>query len=180
MHILVAILTALGVAAVWYYRLKAIGGAARDIGKAAEKVANAPRKFAFMRRAGHAGLKSVEDPREAAAILMVLAAGGGGDKPVSGPACAVLTDEAAEQFELDAGEAGALIDHALRMVRDVDVPDGVAARMAQVIISTPGIGSKELVDLDAMLVAATEADGEARAERLKLLQIYRDRAGLRA
>ncbi|MEL6324324.1 MAG: hypothetical protein AAGJ29_05845 [Pseudomonadota bacterium] len=180
MHILIAILTALGVAAVWYSRLKAMGGMARDVGQVAEKVVNAPRKFAFMRRAGHTGLKTVEDPREAAAILMTLIAGAGQGRTISHAAGDVIMEETAKEFDLDEEEADALLSHALWMVRDVAVPDGVAARMAQVVISTPGIGPKELVDLDAMLVAVTEADGAAGSDKLKLLQVYRDRAGLRA
>lgn len=177
MHILIGLLTLLGAIAVWYYRLKMIGGAARDIGRAAERVMNAPRKFAFMRRANQTGLKGVEDPREAASILMVLV--GGGSK-LSPEARQTIEAETIKKFDLDAEEADALVTHALWMVRDVEVPTGVTMRMAQVVIATPGIGPKELVDLDEMLIAVSEANGAADASALKLLQIYRDRAGLRA
>ena len=180
MHILIAILTVLGAAAAWYYRLKLIGGAAKDVGKLAGRVVNAPRKFAFMHRAGRVGLKAVDDPREAAAILMALVAGGEGSRSVSAMARDVMEEEVAQQFELETGEAEALIVHALWMLRDVEVPAGVAERMARIVITTPGIGPKELVDLDEMLVAVSEADGAAGAGALKLLQIYRDQAGLRA
>ncbi|MEM9667938.1 MAG: hypothetical protein AAF950_03360 [Pseudomonadota bacterium] len=180
MHIVIAIVTAIGVIAAWYYRIKMIGGAARDIGKAAQRVANAPRKFAFMRRGRQVGLKGVEDPREAATILMVLVAGGQGGRELTDPQRDVILDEVADHFELDNEESETLVVHAQWMVRDVEVPAGVGERMARVVITTPGIGPKELVDLDEMLVAVSEADGTAGAEGLKMLQIFRDQAGLRA
>ncbi|MEO1475803.1 MAG: hypothetical protein AAFS13_05425, partial [Pseudomonadota bacterium] len=135
MHILIAILTALGALAAWYYRLKMIGGAAKDIGRVAERVANAPRKFAFMQRAAQTGLKSVDDPREAAAILMVLVAGGQGGKVLTDPQRDVIMAETAEHFELNDEEAEALLVHAQWMVRDVEVTSGVGERMARIVIT---------------------------------------------
>ena len=67
MHILGLILVGLTTAAVWYMRLKALGGAARDVHKIAKRVQNAPRKFAFMHRAGRSGLRAVD-----ALIFMLL------------------------------------------------------------------------------------------------------------
>ncbi|MEO0881649.1 MAG: hypothetical protein AAFY34_02850 [Pseudomonadota bacterium] len=180
MHIVIAIVTAIGVIAAWYYRLKMIGGAARDVARVADRVVNMPRKFSFMRRAAHTGLKAVDDPREAAAILMVLVAGGEGGNELTDHQRAVIMEETAEQFDLDEEEAEALLVHAQWMVRDVQVPAGVGERMARIVITTPGIGPKELVDLDAMLVAVSEADGTAGSEGLKMLQVFRDQAGLRA
>ncbi|MEM6410982.1 MAG: hypothetical protein AAF683_05560 [Pseudomonadota bacterium] len=180
MHIVIAIVTAIGVIAAWYYRLKMIGGAARDVAKMADSVANIPRKFSFIKRAGHTGLKAVDDPREAATILMVLVAGGEGGKELTDHQRDVIMGETADHFDLDQDEAEAILVHAQWMVRDVEVPAGVGERMARVVITTPGIGPKELVDLDAMLVAVSEADGTAGSEALKMLQIFRDQAGLRA
>ncbi|MEO1406593.1 MAG: hypothetical protein AAFV54_08890 [Pseudomonadota bacterium] len=180
MHIVIAIVTAIGVIAAWYYRLKMIGGAARDVVKVADKVTNMPRKFSFMRRAAHTGLKAVDDPREAATILMILVAGAEGGKRLSDHQRSVILCETAEHFDLTEEEAEDLLVHAQWMVRDVQVPAGVGERMARVVITTPGIGPKELVDLDAMLVAVSEANGTAGSEGLKMLQIFRDQAGLRA
>lgn len=180
MHILIAAIAFLAALATWYARLKRIGSAARDIGKVAQRVRNAPRKFAFMRRAATSGLKSVSDPREAAAILMVLVAGSGQGRQLETAQSDRIQEETRQAFELTPEEAEALLTHAVWMVREVDVPGGVAARMAQIIVRSPGIGAKELVDLDTMLVAITEAVGAPAPEQLQLLQVYRDKAGLRA
>lgn len=180
MHIIIGILTLLGGLAAWYYRLKMIGTAAKDVTRLAQRVRNAPRKFTFMRRVGSVGLKAVNDPREAAAILMVLIAGGYGERPLKDAAVKTIKREIAGAFELNSEEAGQFITHAVWMLRDVEAPSGVAARMAQVIIRAPAIGAKEVVDLDTMLIAVSEADGLPDEDTLRLLQIYRDRAGLQA
>ena len=180
MHILIGLLTLLGGLAAWYLRLKAIGTAAKDIGNMAERAVNMPRKFAFARKASHTGLKTVEDPREAAAILLVLIAGGHQEQDLKDAQIDIIHSETSTAFELTDEEADALLTHAVWMVRDVDVPAGVMKRMAQIIVKTPAIGAKELVELDAMLVATSEALGTPEDEQLALLQIYRDQAGLRA
>lgn len=122
----------------------------------------------------------MEDPREAAAILLALVAGVRRGEAIGDEARATIIAETSQQFELDEEEAEALVTHAAWMVRDVDVPLSVAATMSRTIINTPGIGPKELVDLDSMLVAVSEAGGPPQSDQLQLLQAYRDRAGLRA
>ncbi len=167
-------------AAVWYSRLKALGGAARDVGKVARRVRNAPRKFAFMHRAGRTGLRAVDDPREASAILMVLMAGGYGEQPMDPEYERVIQQEASKVFDLDAGEAEDLMTHAVWMVRDVELVSGVVLRMTQMIKQTPGIGPTELVDLYEMLSAVGQAVTAPNEEQQRILELYRGKVGLSA
>ena len=52
-------------------------------------------------------------------------------------------------------------------------------KLSQLIVSSSVLGPKEVVDLDAMLVAVSEAEGLPTREQLALLQVYRDKAGLK-
>lgn len=178
MHILILIVTILGGLATWYWRLKALGHVARDAGKVAQRVRNAPRKFAFMHRAGKTGLKAVNDPMEAGAILMVLMAGGHGDQPLTPEQLRVMKAEARKVFNLDTSDAEDLITHAVWMVRDVDLVSGVVLRMTQIIKQAPGIDAAELVDLYEMLEAVSLATGAADAEQSRILDLYRNKVGL--
>lgn len=180
MHILAGLIVILGAIATWYFRLKRIGSAARDMGRVAGTIRNAPRKFAFMRRAKHTGLKSVSDPMEAAAILMVLVAGARSGQDMDAEARDCIRQESMAEFQITEEDVDALLTHALWMVRDVDVPSGVISRMTRIIRKSPEIGDKELINLDAILIAITEAGGKVWPERLNLLQLFRDEAGLRA
>ena len=151
MHIFIAIVTVLSGLAIWYMRLKAIGVAARDMKRAAQRVRNAPRKYAFMSRAGKTGLKAVKDPLEAGAILMVLAAGGHNEQPLTNEQKTVFRQEACKVFQISNADAEDLLIHAVWMVRDVDLVSGVALRMAHVLKQSTGIGPAELVDMYEML-----------------------------
>jgi hypothetical protein len=51
--------------------------------------------------------------------------------------------------------------------------------LSRMIVNSPQLGPKEVVDLDAMLVAVSEAEELPTRAQLVLLQVYRDLAGLK-
>lgn len=178
MHILALIVTLLLAGATWYARLKMVGRAAKDAKGLADRLRNAPRKFAFMRRARHIGLKAVDDPTEAAAILLALVSGARDREQFSDRSEMVFLEETGLLFDLTPPEAEALLVHAFWMIRSVELPLPVAKRMTKTIVQTPGIGAKELVDLDSILVIMSEANGASELAARELLQTYRNVAGL--
>lgn len=178
MHITVMILGVVVAIVTWYSRFRMIGQVAKDAKGLADRLGNAPRKFAFMRRSRQTGLKAVDDPTEAAAILMVLVSGARTPEDLSEQSRTVFTEEVTALLDLSQAEADALLTHAVWMVRAVDLPLPVARRMTKVIVKTPGIGSKELIDLDSILVIMSEANGPSELGGRELLQVYRDVAGL--
>lgn len=178
MQLVIAILTGLGALAIWYMRIKAIGSAARDVGKLAKRAKNLPRKVNFEREANKTGLKSVTDPRDAAFILMVLVAGVRADKPLETAYGDVIKAQACKIFEVDVDTAEDMTVHALWMVRDVELVSGVVLRMTHVIKRALGMGPPELTDLYEMLVAVSQARGEASPEQEHILGLYRSKVGL--
>src|SRR3712207_5799239 len=81
MHIVLAVLGALGAGAFWWYRMKMIGGAAKDIADAAGKARGAYRRHQFKKKADAATLDAIDDPRLAAMVLFAAIATS--DSPMS-------------------------------------------------------------------------------------------------
>ncbi|HZH53927.1 MAG TPA: hypothetical protein VEZ16_18845 [Microvirga sp.] len=82
MHILAAILTALGAAAFWYYRMRAAGQALSEAGDAAQRLRGAYRRKRFRNKAASSPVMAVDDPAAAAvAFLISLASSRGSLSP---------------------------------------------------------------------------------------------------
>ena len=177
MHILVALIGILGFIAVWYYRLKMLRDAANDGRKAIETVANLPRKMRFKNKSGKGGLSVVDDPREAAAILMLEIAQARGTLTEKQEAS--IRGEIMHHFEFSEGAANELISQAGWLSRNAGASHVVMSKMTDFVRKTPGMPGKELVDLDGMLVVVSEAEGDPTDSQLDLLTIYREKTGLR-
>ena len=176
MSVLLVILGVITTISVWYWRLQMLSRAARGGLEVAKSAASLPRKMAFQHRAGKAALSVIDDPREAAVIMMMEIAQARG--ALTQNQNAVMQVEIIRHFEYSADDADALIVHAGWIGRDTPAPHNVMARMSSLVLKSSALGPKELVDLDSMLVAVSEAEGLPNAEQLALLQIYRDKTGL--
>lgn len=177
MHIVGLIIAIASGIALWTWRAQRMAEAARELEGIAKTAANLPRKLAFKRKTGKAGLQLVDDPREAATILMVEIGRAG--REWSRETRDVIEDIIIREFELESEDAEALIAHASFLLRDGPVADAVVTRMSKMILQQDAIGPKEIVDLDGMLVAVSEADGLPNADQLALLQTFRNLVGLK-
>jgi uncharacterized tellurite resistance protein B-like protein len=139
--------------------------------------ADLPRKLALKRETGRARLDRVEDPREAASILMLNLAQANG--PVSAVCKATIHDIILSEFQLTDADADALITHAGWLLRGAQEAGEVMRDMTVRILESPGIGAKEIIDLDGMLVAVSESEGRPSEDQLVLLQVFRDVSGVR-
>ena len=176
MSVLLVILGIITTLSIWYWRLQVLSRAARDGIEAARTAANLPRRMAFRHRADKTALMVIDDPREAAVIMMMEIALARG--ALTENQSAVMRAEIMRHFQYSADDADALIAHAGWVGRDAPAAHKVMTRMSHVILNSSSLGPKELVDLDTMLVAVSEAEGVPDAEQLSLLQVYRDQAGL--
>lgn len=177
MHIIIGLLGILGFIAVWYWRLKMLQDVARDGRKVAETVANLPRKMRFKHKSGKGGLAIVDDPREAAAILMLEIAQARGT--LTERQEAAIRGEIMHHFEFPEGDANELISQAGWLSRNAGASHVVMSKMTDFVRNTAGMTNKELVDLDGMLVTVSEAEGDPTPSQLDLLVIYREKTGLR-
>lgn len=177
MHIIVALLGLLGFVAVWYWRLKMLREVAKDGRKIAETVGNLPRKMRFKNKSGKGGLAVVDDPREAATILMLEIAQARGT--LTEKQEAAIRGEVMHHFEFNEADANELISQSGWLSRNAGASHVVMSKMTDFIRKTAGMTNKELVDLDGMLVAVSEAEGDPTSSQLDLLTIYREKTGLR-
>lgn len=177
MHILFAIIGVIAAISAWYWRLQMLGRAAKGGAELAKTASNLPRRLKFQHRAKIGGLSVIEDPREAAAVIMVEIARAGGE--VSTGHTSVMRASMVEDFQLHTEDADALITQAAWLTREAPPSHAVVKRMSDILLRTPGIGPKQIVDLDGMLVAVSEADGIPNRDQLALLQVFRDTVGLK-
>jgi len=177
MHVIVALLSFLGFIAVWYWRIKTLHSVAKDGRKVVEAVSNLPRKMRFKSKSGKGGLGVVDDPREAATILMLEIAQARGT--LTERQEATIRGEVMHHFEFTEEDANQLISQAGWLSRNGGASHVVMSKMTDFIRNTPGMSGKELVDLDGMLVVVSEAEGDPTESQLKLLTIFRDKTGLR-
>ncbi len=178
MHILILILGILTTIGIWSWRIQMARRGARVAMDAAGAIANAPRRFAFKYRAGKAGISLIEDPREAAAIMMMEVARAR-EGPLTEAQARTIDEEIMRHFRFTRKEADELSAHAAWVTNSAPDPLATMRTLSQLVVSAPQLGPKEIVDLDAMLVAVSEAEGVPTRAQLALLQVFRDRAGLK-
>ncbi|MGC6498839.1 MAG: hypothetical protein ACON4C_01500 [Henriciella sp.] len=135
------------------------------------------RSLELRRSLNQGALSDVADPREAAALLMALIAAASG--AVTSRQRDVMQAEAEHVFGFSPVSAGGLIEHAVWLGGKVDNPHAAVVRMTDLVQTTLGLGQKEIVDLDGMLVAVSEAEGSPLAPQLELLALFRQKAGLK-
>lgn len=177
MQILVILFGLLSFMAVWYWRLKVLREMAKDGKKIAETVSNLPRRLKFRRLTTRRGLKLVSDPREAATGLMLeIAKARGGFTEAQK---AAIRAEIMQHFEFNEADSDELIRQTEWLIGDESPPERVVRKMTDFILKSAALGPKQIVDLDGMLVAVTEADGSPNRDQMDLLTIYREKTGLR-
>jgi hypothetical protein len=176
MHIILGIVGVLTFIFVWYSRLKMLGDAAKGGKKVFDAARNLPRKRRFAAKSGKGGLDVVDDPREAATIVMLeiaLARGALTDRQE-----AALRAETMLNFELDEKDADTLITQAGWLARDAGASHVVVGRMTDFLCNVPGMGERNLRDLESMIVNVVAAGGSATPEQEDLLAIFRQKAAL--
>ena len=82
-------------------------------------------------------------------------------------------------FGCNQQEAEELAAHAAWVTNDAPDPITVMRKLSSVIVSSADLGPKAVVDFDGMPVAVSEAEGTPTRDQLTLLQVFRDKAGLR-
>ncbi|MBY9066158.1 hypothetical protein K1X12_04560 [Hyphomonas sp. WL0036] len=178
MHVVLAALTILVAVAVWTWRLRMARRGLDELAEVAKTVANAPRRLSFKWRAGKGGVDLIEDPREAAAIMMMMVALARGGL-LSARQGDVIEEEIRTHFDFTDAEAEDLAAHAAWVASSQLPGEEAMRRLSRLIVNSAQLGPKEVVDLDMMLVTVSEAEGLPTRAQLGLLQIYRDMAGLK-
>lgn len=172
MPILVAIATALGLAAFWYYRLRDVGRAAHEVVDVAQRARGAYRRKRFRNKVESSPVAAVDDPAAAAAAFLISLAASRGS----------LTSraEAAIRGEMRDVMAVPNVDEAFvfaRWVADhVHDPGDLSLRFSKLWIGQ--LQPAERADLYAMASRIAAVDGEPTDLQIGCLRALHVRLGL--
>ena len=177
MHILLILFGALGFIWIWYLRLKALRTMIRDGQKMAKSMSDWRHRMKQARLSSPRGRQSVSDPREAATALMLEIARARGT--FNTRQAAAVRAEIMQHFDFDEAAADNLIGHTRRLIGDDMPAERVILKMTDFVQKCPTLGPEQIVDLDGMLVAITEAEGSPSRAQMDLLTLYRETTGLK-
>ncbi len=175
MHILLAIIGILSAAAIWWWRIKMIGSAARDVAQGAKTVANMPRRLGFRHKANRGALDVSDDPREAAMAIMLEVA-----KAAEAPGEAetsLMVDRARRTFSVTEAEAEEYLHRADWFVRQARTPDLLIRKMGGVLRGT--VGPEQHTDVAEILEDLALINGQPTQEQTRLIGVYLRAVGIR-
>ena len=181
MHI-IGIIIAVASAIFWISRAM---GSARDIGRSAGRqaqgIANLPRKRRFQKQSNKRGLDLIDEPIDAALVLMVsisrlsdYARRNGG--LLSDDQAMIITNHLVSRMELEPSEAQERITQIRWTVSNVVLPETVLMPMTNLL--NKAINRSEAKELGLMLEKIARAHGQPNDAQNDFLRKYRERAGL--
>ncbi|MBL4853129.1 MAG: TerB family tellurite resistance protein [Robiginitomaculum sp.] len=179
MHIL-GIIIAVATAIFWVSRA---ARGAKDVMDVANTLRNMPRRMRFKNKAGKRGLDLIDNPMEAATILMVSVAklsdyAATHDGLISGASTGRIIDILKTYMKISAVEADELLTQMRWTVKGLAQPDTALASMTTVLSAK--IRRAEADDLSDMLSKISQADGKPNPEQQAFINRVRERLGLEA
>lgn len=146
MPVLLAILSALTVAGIWYYRMQAAKDAADTLLDAANDVRLAARRFGFnMRHKSHPA-DNVDDPRLAAAGIVLAIAGM--DSDLTEDELDALNRQCQSKFDISADEAEEIIILGRWLVGQCVNKDEAVRRLTRRVVEKAGpAAAPDLLDM---------------------------------
>lgn len=171
MHILAMLIGVVGVAAVWYWRIRMMKGAADDVADAAGRAIGKYKRYKFRKKAEAAPVEAVDDPVAAAAVMMIAVASA--EQPLSTAAEDTIRREITGKL---GGEPTDLMVFAKWVASHVEDPNNVSLRYAKLWAKALNMDERrELVDMVRRVAAA---DGEPSPRQLNAIARLSERLGL--
>lgn len=155
MHILIGLITILGAAALWYWRLRMAREAGGEILDAASDLKAAARRLKYKRRHDQHPADSIEDPRLAAAGIAVAVATM--DAPLTKAEIVALTKGAEDMFGASRAEADDIVAFGRWIAAQCGTSSEAVRRLTKTVDRTAGPEAGP--DLIALVERAARADG---------------------
>lgn len=177
MHI-IGLIIAVATAIFWLGRA---ARGARDVADFAQGVANMPRRNRFRNKASKRGIDLVDDPREAATILMLCVArlsrysqqhGG----MISDTSVQKIIGVLQSYMKISGREADELVTQMRWTAQELVQPETALLPMTSIL--RDGINHAEAEDLSDMLRKISHADGDATPAQRAFIDKFRERTGL--
>lgn len=173
MHIIIAILGAL---ATILFLLSRIGKSASDLTDSAQELANLPRKLRHRRKAGKQGLDLIEDPVEAATVLMISIARLDGIGRVSDTQSDAIARQLSDHMQLEPDDAEGYVIQLRSLTGYLKQADSTLFRMVDILRNK--VTKDEARDLAGMMAVIAETDDAVNQEQESFIQKFEERMGL--
>jgi uncharacterized tellurite resistance protein B-like protein len=156
MHIVLAVLSAIGAIAFFIIRANHVAQASRELGEAAGDAKGLVRSFLWRRRTNVDLIRKIDDPRMAATVMMCAMAQS--DGYMTEPEKAAILAQMRGPLELDSAEAIEVFAHAHWLTGDMKDLSALLRRASKPIIES--CTAAEKADLIEMLSRVAAAEGE--------------------
>ncbi len=173
MHIIIVILGAL---ATILFLLSRISRSASDLTETAQELSNLPRKLRHRRNAGKQGLDLIENPVEAATVLMISIARMDGIGRVSETQAEAIAVQLSDHMQLDPDDAGGFVVQLRSLTSYLKQADSALFPMVDLLRQK--ISKDEARDLVGMMAVIAEADGPTNDEQRNFIRRFEERMGL--
>jgi uncharacterized tellurite resistance protein B-like protein len=172
-HILVGLIAILGIAAAWYWRLKAIKETTDDVADIAGRAWGKWKRYKFRKRAEDSPVEAVNDPVAAAVIMMMAVASE--EHPLTQTAEAAIRKEVMKKMGI--ADPTDLMVFSKWVASHVEDANNVSLRYAKLWMRDLSAG--ERMDLAQMVRRVAAADGEVSArQQLKIAKLM-ERLGVK-
>lgn len=173
MHIVIGILGT--IAAIIFY-LSRISRGASDLADAANELGNLPRKLRYRRKAGKKGLDLIEEPVEAACILMISVARMSPLGRISDEQSKAISDELVKHMYLERSYANDLIIQLRSLSQYLSQADSTLFPMLKILQGK--IATNEAKDLADMMRRIGSIDSPISAEQTNFIRRFKERMGI--
>jgi len=174
MHIVLSLIGLLAAVGAIAWRINMAMQGAKVVKNVAETAINLPRKMRFQAKANRQRLSAVEDPREAAAILLLGMARAGGE--VTTEHKQTIRAEMERLFHINSAMSEELLARAAWYSANVADPADLIPRMTDFLAKQ--VGGEELVNVATILANIGSVEGDPAHDQREYLRRYRQRAGL--
>lgn len=173
MHIILGLIGILAAASFWIYRINAAARGAQELAELAGEAANLPRKMRFKSKTGKKAIDVLEDPREAAAVVLAGYMLEAGDVPSDKRE--QLAAMLGERFEVSRDTGEEMVAQAFWIHADIANPDSVINKMIDLVGKTAGADA--LRDLIVMLEVVMPTESQYASQKSYLTKV-RNRSAL--
>ena len=173
MHYLIGTLIAF--ASLIYWMGQASKGA-REISSMATGIKNMPRRRKFQKAASKTALELIDDPVEAATIVMIAVSRSDGDKRVSFYEADVIKHLLETHMELRASHAEDILIQMKAVTSQIVLQDTLL--MAMIDVLRGSIEADEAAGLADMMSEVAKADGPMSQDQSELIRRFKERMGI--
>lgn len=172
MPVLMAIISALGVAIFWYYRIRDVGHVAGEVVDAAQRARGAYRRKQFRKKVESSPIEAVDDPAAAATAMLISLACERGELSLA----AEQAIKAEMQHVMGLPNVIETFTFARWVAGHATDPNTLSLKFAKLWITK--LDESQRADIYDMAKRVVEADGEPTHSQISALKALASRLGL--